>query len=161
MNSSLQNTTLLTVSCQQPPIKVLPVTALAERRPTEIKESIMHAIHWFDLYVNDFQRARRFYETALDVSLEVIDGMGGRMGLFPADHENGVGGSIVESPDHQTGAGGTRVYLNAEGKLDAVLDRVPGAGGEVLQPRTSIAPHGFIAVIKDSEGNPVGLHSMS
>ncbi|WP_423814724.1 VOC family protein, partial [Pseudomonas viridiflava] len=59
------------------------------------------------------------------------------------------------------GTGGTRVYLNVEGQLDAVLDRVPNAGGVILQPRTEIAPHGFIALIKDSEGNSVGLHSVS
>lgn len=121
----------------------------------------MNAINWFELFVSDFERARSFYERALDTSLEVMDGMGARMAMFPCAPESGVSGCLCSMPGLNPGVGGTRVYLNAEGKLDAVLDRVPTAGGQIIQSKTSIAPHGFIAVIKDSEGNEVGLHSMS
>ncbi len=121
----------------------------------------MNAINWFELFVSDFERARRFYEQALATPLETMDAMGGRMAMSPCDPESGVGGCLSDSTEQQPGAGGTRVYLNVEGQLDAVLDRVPAAGGEIIQNRMSIAPHGFIAVIKDSEGNVVGLHSMS
>jgi predicted enzyme related to lactoylglutathione lyase len=58
------------------------------------------------------------------------------------------------------GAGGTIVYLNVEGDLDGVLQRAPAHGGEVIKPRLSIGQHGFIGIIKDTEGNVVGLHSM-
>ncbi|HLA29817.1 MAG TPA: VOC family protein [Pseudomonas sp.] len=121
----------------------------------------MNAINWFELFVSDFERARSFYERALDTQLEVVDAMGGRMAMFSCDPEKGVGGCLCAMPGLNPGAGGTRVYLNAEGKLDAVLDRVPALGGQIIQSKTSIAPHGFIAVIKDSEGSEVGLHSMS
>ena len=121
----------------------------------------MNAINWFELFVSDFERARRFYEQALATTLETIDGTGGRMAMFPYSPESGVGGCLSESMEQQPGASGTRVYLNVEGQMDAVLGRVPAAGGEIAQSRMSIAPHGFIAVIKDSEGNTVGLHSMS
>ena len=121
----------------------------------------MNAIHWFELFVSDFDRARAFYEQALDIQMEVIDGMGGPMAMFPYAEDTGVGGCLCAMPGLHPGVGGTRVYLNAEGQLDAVLDRVPAAGGKIIQARMSIAPHGFIAVIKDSEGNDVGLHSMS
>ncbi len=121
----------------------------------------MNAINWFELFVSDFERARRFYGQALATTLETVDSMGGRMAMFPCDPESGVGGCLSDSMEQQPGAGGTRVYLNVEGQLDAVLERVPAAGGEIVQSRMSIAPHGFIAVIKDTEGNVVGLHSMS
>ncbi|NQD95397.1 VOC family protein [Pseudomonas sp. CrR25] len=121
----------------------------------------MNAINWFELFVGDFERARSFYERALATPLEVIDNPGGRMALFPCDPDNGVGGCLSDSPQQRSGNSGTRVYLNVEGQLDAVLDRVPTAGGQILQAKTSIAPHGFVAVIKDSESNEVGLHSMS
>lgn len=121
----------------------------------------MNAINWFELFVSDFERARRFYEQALATSLETMDSMGGRMAMFPYNPESGVGGCLSDCAEQQPGAGGTRVYLNVEGQMDAVLDRIPAAGGEIIQNRMSIAPHGFIAVIKDSEGNVVGLHSMS
>lgn len=121
----------------------------------------MNAINWFELFASNFERARSFYERALAAPLEVMDGMGGRMALFPHDQEGGVGGCLSESAEQQSGIGGTRVYLNVEGQLDAVVSRVPAAGGVIIHSKMSIAPHGYIAVIKDSEGNEVGLHSMS
>lgn len=121
----------------------------------------MNALNWFELFVGDFERAHNFYERVLSRSLEVIEGMGGRMALFPHAPETGVGGCLSDSAEQQSGVGGTRVYLNVEGQLDAVVNRVPAAGGVIIQGKMSIAPHGFIAVIKDSEGNEVGLHSMS
>ena len=36
---------------------------------------------------------------------------------------------------------------------------VAKAGGEVVQKKMAIGPAGFIAVIRDTEGNVVGLHS--
>lgn len=120
-----------------------------------------NALNWFELYVTDFDRAKRFYETALDTSLMETAMEGCRMGLFPFAEKEGVGGAITRMDGMNPGPGGTVVYLNVEGKLDAVLQRVPQAGGAVIRPRLSIDPHGFIAIIKDTEGNVVGLHSMT
>jgi hypothetical protein len=118
------------------------------------------ALNWFELYVADFDRAKKFYETILQAPLQ--EGPGGpcRMAMFPFDMANGVGGSITKMDGAKPGAGGTIVYLNAEGDLDGVLKRIPTAGGTVVKPRTAIGEHGFIGLFKDSEGNFVGLHSM-
>lgn len=121
----------------------------------------MNAVNWFEILTNDFGRSMRFYETVLGTELPVVESMGGRKALFPADQQNGVGGCISESHDRLAGNGSTRVYLNVEGKLDQVIQRTTEAGGELVQARTSIAPHGYMAIIKDVEGNLVGLHSMS
>jgi predicted enzyme related to lactoylglutathione lyase len=122
----------------------------------------MNAINWFEIFVSDFNRARRFYEKALDIHMEVVDGMGAAMGMFPCDAATGVGGCITAADQPLvSSATATRVYLNVEGKLDAVVQRVPANGGKIIQDRTSIAPHGFIALMQDSEGNLVGLHSMT
>jgi predicted enzyme related to lactoylglutathione lyase len=83
------------------------------------------------------------------------------MAIFPAD-ETGVGGALVVDPRLSPGGGSNSlIYLNAEGKLDAALSRVSAAGGEIVTPKTSIAPHGFIALVRDSEKNLVGLHSFN
>ena len=118
------------------------------------------ALNWFNIAVSNFDRAVTFYETALDTKLEIIRKPEEAMGLFPADMEKGVGGAISFREGCNPGKGGTTVYLNAQGKLDAVLARVPGAGGRIIMPRTAIPPHGFIGIIEDTEGNHVGLHSM-
>jgi predicted enzyme related to lactoylglutathione lyase len=118
------------------------------------------AVNWFELYVNDFERAKHFYETVLQNSLQTFDMENCRMGMFPYDQANGIGGSITKMNGISPGHGGTPVYLN-EGDLDGVLKRIPVAGGSVVKPRTSIGQHGFIAVFKDTEGNSVGLHRMA
>jgi predicted enzyme related to lactoylglutathione lyase len=126
------------------------------------------ALNWFELYVTDFDRAKRFYETILkaalqDVPMESCESAqkdGSRMAVFPYENMKGVGGSITKMKDIAPGAGGTIVYLNVEGDLDGVIKRIPTAGGTVVKPRTSIGEHGFIAIFKDTEGNCVGLHSL-
>ena len=121
----------------------------------------MNAINWFELFVSDFERARpcrRWFPAWLPA---LAHRSGGRMALFPYDPNSGVGGCLSHAPEQQSGSGGTRVYLNVEGQLADVVNRVPAAGGVIIQGKMSIAPHGYIAVIKDSEGNEVGLHSMS
>jgi predicted enzyme related to lactoylglutathione lyase len=118
------------------------------------------AVNWVELYVSDFDRAKHFYETALRTSLQESQMEGCRMGIFPCDHTNGVGGAITKMDGASPGQGGTLIYLNVEGDLDGVLQRVPAAGGAVVKPRTAIGEHGFIAIVKDTEGNGVGLHSM-
>jgi len=118
------------------------------------------AVNWFELYVTDFDRAKRFYETALQTSLQEFKSDQCQMGMFPYDNANGVSGAITKTNGSLPGAGGTLVYLNVEGDLDGVLKRIPAAGGSVLKPRTNIGEHGFIGIFKDTEGNHVGLHSM-
>ena len=49
--------------------------------------------------------------------------------------------------------------MNVEGRIrDAVL-QTPKHGGAVLEPTRGIGPHGFRAVVLDSEGNRIALHS--
>ena len=119
-----------------------------------------NAVNWFELYVNDFNRAKKFYEATLKATLVEHEMEGCRMGVFPYDQKNGVGGAITKMSGMTPGAGGTIVYLNVEGDLDGVLQRTPANGGEVIKARLAIGEHGFIGIIKDPEGNVVGLHSM-
>src|SRR5262245_1599414 len=116
------------------------------------------AVHWFEIFAADFERAVRFYQTTLGVDLRREPQGPKPMALFPYERGSGVGGSLVADAD-RAGTGGTLVYLDADGKLDACLKRAVEAGGAVVLPRTDIGDPGFIAVIRDSEGNVVGLHS--
>ena len=119
---------------------------------------MQNAINWFEIFVADLDRASRFYQSALAIELRREDFGGTPMAIFPADRE-GTGGALVKDGKRQPGGAGALVYLNANGKLDAVLDRVPRAGGAVVLPKTDIGQPGFIATVRDSEGNLVGLHS--
>lgn len=39
-------------------------------------------------------------------------------------------------------------------------NRAAQAGGKICQPKMAIGQYGYIALIEDSEGNMIGLHSM-
>ena len=117
-----------------------------------------HAINWFEIPCEDLDRATTFYETLLGTSMQRI-GSDIPMSFFSAEM-TGTRGTLVKRPFQKPGRGGTMVYLNCDGKLDAVLARVPVAGGLVLMPKTAVpGGHGHFACLRDSEGNHIGLHS--
>lgn len=120
-----------------------------------------NAINWFEIPVTDLERAQKFYEAILGMSLIPMDLGELQMRMFPTDDQMGVSGAIIHSPEfYQPSANGTMVYINGNPDLQNILDKVEGAGGSVAMPKTQIAPEiGFMAVIMDSEGNRLGLHS--
>jgi predicted enzyme related to lactoylglutathione lyase len=121
------------------------------------------ALNWFEIFVNDLAKAKEFYGTILKTTLiSTSEDTGCTMAMFPCNLELGVGGSLTQASETcKPGAGGTMVYLNVEGDLDGVLERIPAAGGKVIRERMAIPPHGFIGIFSDPDGNVVGLHSMA
>ncbi|HEY1083542.1 MAG TPA: VOC family protein [Prosthecobacter sp.] len=119
-----------------------------------------NAINWFEIFVADLDRARKFYETILNDKLQDAGMDCCQMAIFPYDNMKGIGGALTKMEGCNPGHGGSMVYLNVEGDLDAVLGRIPAAGGKVIRDRMAIPPHGFIGIFEDTEGNLVGLHSM-
>lgn len=124
-----------------------------------------NAINWFEIPVTDFERAKKFYETILDMTMNEHTMGTSRMGLFDYDaEEEGRGGAIVHDPEFYTpSANGPLIYLNCEPSLDEVLDRVEDAGGKILQESTPVSMSqsmGNWALMLDTEGNRIALHSM-
>jgi predicted enzyme related to lactoylglutathione lyase len=118
-----------------------------------------NAAVWFEIFVADMDRAARFYQDTLGIELRREDFGGKPHAIFPAGQGGGAGGALVRDPERKPVGSGTLVYLSATGKLDACLDRAPRAGGAIVAPKTNIGEHGFIAIVRDTEGNTVGLHS--
>ena len=120
-----------------------------------------NAINWFEISVTDIARARKFYETILEIELTPMEMMGMKMAMFPYDGANGkVGRALVQSEMHTPGATGTVIYLNANPDLDLVFKRIEKAGGRTSMPKTLIDENsGFMAFFTDTEGNTIGLHS--
>ncbi|WP_295203285.1 VOC family protein [uncultured Chryseobacterium sp.] len=124
-----------------------------------------NVITWFEIPVSDLDRAKNFYETILDIKM-VRKGDGEDEGIFfPADPDvvqatsGRVTGVLAKSAGNHPSDQGTIIYLNASPDIQAVLDRVVPAGGKIAEPKRLFGPVGFIAVIMDSEGNRIGLHS--
>lgn len=117
-----------------------------------------NAVTWFEIPTVNIERAASYYEAVLGMTLRPWPGAE-PCRMFPIG-ESGVGGCLVERAAHRPAADGTLVYLNVDGKLDQVLERAQQNGGKLLVPRTAIdGGFGFYAVITDSEGNQIGLHS--
>jgi uncharacterized protein len=116
-----------------------------------------NAINWFEIPVRDLDRAERFYAEMLDRPLQRTVFGGVEHAIFSAS-ETGVGGALVRDSRRKPHADGALVYL-ATSDIEASLKRAQASGGETLLPRTDISPHGFIGIVRDSEGNTVGLHS--
>ena len=119
---------------------------------------MQNPINWFELPVVDLERATRFYEQVFACKLKADAGPDLALRIFPSNPA-GVGGALVKDPRNQPAANGSIVYLNAGGILDQCLARVTAAGGKVLMPKTDIGEPGQIAIMLDTEGNRVGLHS--
>jgi uncharacterized protein len=119
-----------------------------------------HIINWFEIPVSDFERGKKFYESILQVTLDVQEFQNMKMAFFPGDKES-VSGSLCYGEWYTPSPDGTVIYLNANPDLSTVLDRVVKAGGNVIMPKKEISPeYGFMALFHDSEGNRIALHSM-
>jgi predicted enzyme related to lactoylglutathione lyase len=117
-----------------------------------------NSVVWVDIPVADLDRAIRFYGAVLGQAVAKHEFPGGKMGVLP--HEGGVGGCLVQMRDGRPSANGPLIYLNCEGRLDQAQAIVETNGGKVLEAKHSIGQHGFRAVVLDTEGNRVALHSM-
>lgn len=123
-----------------------------------------NAISWFEIGTTDLNRATKFYEAIFGISLIPMDMENIKMRMFPLeDMMTQVGGALVDSNGfHKPSAtDGPLIYLNGNPDLQNVLDKVEAAGGQIALPKTEISPeYGFMAVIIDTEGNRIGLHSI-
>jgi uncharacterized protein len=117
----------------------------------------MNAINWFEIPVRDLDRAVTFYEAVLGVKLKREVFGGKPMALFPFA-DPGVGGALIVDPRRPPSSEGALVYLNAGSRLELALTGVAAARGEVVLPKTHIGDPGHIAIVRDTEGNLVGLH---
>lgn len=114
---------------------------------------------WFEIPSVDYHRAVRFYQTVFAVELkqEVMENM--PMAVFP--HQEGqTAGAVIHGESYQPSENGVVIYLYST-DFDRTLERVGANGGKVVMPKMSIGENGVIAQFMDTEGNRIGLHSMS
>lgn len=117
-------------------------------------------VNWFEIYVQDMARAKRFYEAVFRRTLERIDNQELEMWSFPMEAERfGAGGSLVKMAGMPSGGNSTIVYFICE---DCAVEaaRIEPAGGRIFKAKMSIGQYGFIALATDTEGNMIGMHSM-
>jgi len=111
---------------------------------------------WFDIAVSDLERAAAFYRAVLDLPLHLERTRGAPFYVF--EHGGGNSGCLVgtEAPIQP---GGVLLYLNVDGRIRDALVQAQRGGGVILDPIRPMGEHGFRAVIQDTEGNRIALHS--
>lgn len=120
-----------------------------------------NAVGWFEIPVGDMERAKKFYEAVFESEISVNEFGGFLMGWFPSDHsKSGATGSLVQHDMYKPSAtDGVLIYFSCK-DLANELGRVEASGGEIMQVKTQIGEgHGFMALMKDTEGNRIALHS--
>jgi len=127
------------------------------------KGGIMTAnpVTWFEIYVDNIDRAQAFYENLLGVRLAPSPMPDGEMDMrmFPAEMDGaGAPGALIHHPMRQPSAQGNLVYFSVE-ECGSSVEWARQEGVMVIVEKQSIGEHGFIAIISDSEGNSIGLHS--
>jgi predicted enzyme related to lactoylglutathione lyase len=119
-----------------------------------------NAVCWFEIYVQDIERAKAFYEAVFQVKLERLNSPDAELWSFPLDMDRwGAGGALVKMDGVSSGGNSTLVYFSCD---DCAVEsgRVAAAGGRVQREKWSIGEYGYIALAVDTEGNMIGLHSV-
>ena len=121
-------------------------------------------VGWFEIYVNDMQRAKTFYQAVFGAQFAKLEAPGQPPGMemqaFPM-HQNAMGitGALVKMPGLDAGGHSVIVYFMC---ADCAVEAAKAAksGGKLVKEKMSIGQYGFIALVTDTEGNMIGLHSM-
>lgn len=121
-----------------------------------------NAVGWFEIYVQDMERARAFYEKTFAVKLEALpmpEGPPIQMLAFPMSMEGGgASGALVKMEGKDSGCGGVIIYFSCE-DCGQTAEIAKEAGGSVVMGKQDIGEYGFIALVIDTEGTMIGLHS--
>lgn len=120
-------------------------------------------VGWFEIYVQDMVRAKQFYESVFQTKLErlpTLPDMPVELWSFPMiENTMGASGALVKMADGPSGGNCVLVYFScADCAVEAA--RAASSGGEIVRDKMPIGEYGFIALIRDTEDNMIGLHSM-
>lgn len=113
-------------------------------------------IVWADIPVSDLKRASKFYSRvlAIEVTQESFEGSA----FAVLAHGAGSGACLIIKPEDVT-EHGPLIYWQVEGRLADAVQQACLTGGQLLEPAHPIGPHGWRAIVRDSEGNRLALHS--
>lgn len=118
-------------------------------------------VGWFEIYVQDMEAAKKFYEAVFDTQLQKGDSSELDLWMFPGDSGRpGSAGALAQMEGVPSGGNSTLVYFSC---ADCAVEsrRAGENGGTIFKPKTSIGQYGYIALFPGPDGNALGLHSMS
>ena len=115
-------------------------------------------VGYFEIPVTDINRAKAFYSALLGVDFEDIEIHGNKMALFPFDkNKKHISGALAQGEIYKPSLTGSLIYFSVD-DIDDVLKKATFLKAEILFPKTVADNWGYVAEIKDSEGNRIALH---
>jgi uncharacterized protein len=125
---------------------------------TKQKIEMKNPVSYFEIPVQDIERAIKFYNSVFGFEFEKNNIDGNEMAFFPqSENEKGISGALAKGKTYKPSTIGTLIYFDTE-NIDQVLVKVEESGGKTLYPKTSIGELGFVAEFEDCEGNKIGIH---
>ncbi|MDP4267074.1 MAG: VOC family protein [Bacteroidota bacterium] len=119
-----------------------------------------NVVNWFEIPVTDMNRARKFYETVFKKKLTETPMPDMQMMTFPWNKQGvNTSGALVKAKNIKPTTDGTRVYFQCD-DVNNEIKMAESNGGKTIMSKTSVGTNGYIAIIIDTEGNHIGLHSM-
>lgn len=117
----------------------------------------MQAI-WIEIPVSDVARAKQFYETVFGhAPTDVLEDGPRKITIIPGEPTV----SLNQTAGFRPGDQGSLPYFEVGDQLDATLERVTSASGEIVEAKTARGDLGFFALVHDVDGNPLYLHGTS
>jgi predicted enzyme related to lactoylglutathione lyase len=123
----------------------------------------MDRVQAFDIPADDMDRAKKFYQEVFGWKIDPVSGSGGNFHeaiTVPVDENGepkvigGINGGFFQRGTH--GLKGTFIEINVP-SIDKYLTRIESAGGKVVKPKGPMLDIAFFALVKDTEGNVLGL----
>lgn len=137
--------------------EILEFIAEVASRETPVKNN---PVGWFEIYVQNLKRAKKFYESVFQVKLTKLNNPEIEIWGFSMEMNRwGAGGALVKMEGFPSGGNSTLVYFSCK---DCSFEekRVVKFGGSIERKKFSIGEYGFISLVFDTEGNMFGLHSL-
>ena len=94
-------------------------------------------VSYFEIPVDDLDRAIAFYEATFELSLQRTTLDGHSMALFPFNENgSGISGALAKGASYEPATAGPRIYFNVE-NIDGTLARALANGGQIAYEKKS------------------------
>ncbi len=114
----------------------------------------MSRVVHFEIPADDPERSIKFYEEVFGWTIEKWDGpIEYWLIMTGQEDQPGIDGGLARRTDPEVGVENTIEVADLDLSLTAVADN----GGQVIRPKMTVPGVGWMAYIKDTEGNIFGL----
>ena len=115
----------------------------------------INSIGWFELSVNDIERAKDFYNKLFGWEYKLMQGSDSYWTIYTG--ENSIGGGFNLKTTSEDNGNALILYVEVE-NINNTLKTAVNSGGSIIKEKTLITENsGYYGLLKDADGNMIGL----